>query len=77
MQTTLFAYIVCSSFGSIQYQWFLYYPVAYAIALRQINASESASSAVQSVLATSTTERGVLFKKNQIRPAQVSALNKG
>jgi len=40
LQGVLFAYIVCSFFGSIQYQWFLYYPVAYAIALRRIHAAE-------------------------------------
>jgi O-antigen ligase len=43
LQGVLFAYIVCSFFGSIQYQWFLYYPVAYAIALRRIHESEKGS----------------------------------
>jgi len=36
LQATLVAYIVCSFFASIQYQWFLYYPVAFAVALRRI-----------------------------------------
>jgi len=36
LQGVLVAYVVCSFFGSIQYQWFLYYPIAYAIALRRI-----------------------------------------
>jgi O-antigen ligase len=43
MQGVLFAYIVCSFFGSIQYQWFLYYPVAYAIVLRCIHGAERAA----------------------------------
>lgn len=34
LQAVLVSYIVCSTFGSIQYLWFLYYPVAYAVALR-------------------------------------------
>jgi hypothetical protein len=44
MQGVLFAYIVCSFFGSIEYQWFLYYPVAYAIALRRIHGTEQSAS---------------------------------
>jgi O-antigen ligase len=79
MQATLVAYIVCSFFGSIQYQWFLYYPVAYAIALRQIHAAQSPSSVtLQSApLIMRVPERGVLFKKNQNQRAQLSALNRG
>jgi O-antigen ligase len=40
LQASLIAYIVCSSFGSIQYLWFLYYPLAYAVSLRRIYASD-------------------------------------
>jgi len=47
MQGVLFAYIVCSFFGSIQYQWFLYYPVAYAIVLRRIYGAEQVDSATE------------------------------
>ncbi|HYP26962.1 MAG TPA: O-antigen ligase family protein [Blastocatellia bacterium] len=39
-QAAIIGYIVCSSFGSIQYLWYLYYPVAYAIALSRIRAAE-------------------------------------
>jgi O-antigen ligase len=41
LQASLIAYIVCSFFGSIQYLWFLYYPLAYAVSLRQIDAAEA------------------------------------
>jgi O-antigen ligase len=40
LQATLGAYIVCGFFSSFQYQWFLYYPVAFGVALRTIHASE-------------------------------------
>jgi O-antigen ligase len=40
VQATLAAYIVCSFFGSLQYQWYLYYPVAFSVALRSIHACE-------------------------------------
>lgn len=38
LQAAFVAYLVCSFFASLQYQWFLYYLVAYAVALRQIHA---------------------------------------
>jgi putative inorganic carbon (HCO3(-)) transporter len=41
LQATLAAYIVCSLFGSLQYQWYLYYPVAFAISLRIIHGRET------------------------------------
>ncbi len=34
MQAALVAYIVCSFFASIEYLWYLYYLVAYAVAIR-------------------------------------------
>ena len=43
LQASLIGYIVCSFFGSIQYLWFLYYPLAYAVALKQIAKAESES----------------------------------
>ena len=64
LQATLVAYIVCSFFGSIQYQWYLYYPVAYAIALRRISGAESAST---------VTAHGVLFTKPESPRDQLSA----
>lgn len=40
LQAALAAYIVCTLFGSVQYQWFLYYIAAYAVAVRRIHAVE-------------------------------------
>lgn len=40
LQATFAGYLVCSFFGSIQYQWFIYYPIAYAVALRNIYQAE-------------------------------------
>lgn len=36
IQAVLVAYVVCSMFASIQYFWYLYYPVAYAIGLCRV-----------------------------------------
>jgi O-antigen ligase len=33
LQATIVAYLVCSFFASIEYNWYLYYPAAFAIAL--------------------------------------------
>lgn len=41
MQATFVAYLVCSFFSSIQYQWYIYYPVAYAISLRTLYGRET------------------------------------
>ena len=70
LQGVLFAYIVCSFFGSIQYQWFLYYPVAYAIALRRIHESERAASNVPHETAfvaarNAIQPRGVVWKEKR------------
>lgn len=40
IEAALIAYMICSFFASIQYLWYLYYTVAYAVALRQIRAAE-------------------------------------
>ncbi len=45
IQASLIAYLVCSFFASIQYLWFLYYIVAYAVSLRRIHAAEQAVAA--------------------------------
>jgi O-antigen ligase len=36
VQGSLVAYIVCSTFTSIEYLWYLYYPVAFAVALQKL-----------------------------------------
>jgi O-antigen ligase len=43
VQAAIVAYIVCSLFGSVQYNWFIYYPVAYAIALKHIHFSKTSN----------------------------------
>jgi O-antigen ligase len=43
LQATLAAYIVCSFFASLEYQWLLYYPVAFSVALRAIHNREGSS----------------------------------
>ena len=70
LQGVLFAYIVCSFFGSIQYQWFLYYPVAYAIALRRMHGVQPASTALppvktSGVLNRIATPKGVIWQERQ------------
>ncbi|HVG21608.1 MAG TPA: O-antigen ligase family protein, partial [Blastocatellia bacterium] len=40
LQAAFIAYLVCSFFSSIEYLWYIYYLVAYAVSLRQIRAAE-------------------------------------
>ncbi|HVG20365.1 MAG TPA: O-antigen ligase family protein [Blastocatellia bacterium] len=42
VQAAIVAYIVCSLFSSIEYYWYLYFPVAYAVSLRRIRECELA-----------------------------------
>lgn len=43
LQAAIVSYVICCAFSSIQYQWFAYYPVAFAIALRRIHANPNHS----------------------------------
>ena len=43
LQATLAAYVVCSFFASLEYQWLLYYPVAFSVALRAMHNCERSS----------------------------------
>jgi hypothetical protein len=36
IQTAIIAYMVSSFFGSVAYQWYIYYLVGYAVALRRL-----------------------------------------
>jgi putative inorganic carbon (HCO3(-)) transporter len=47
VRATLIAYIVVSFFGSVQYLWYLYYPVAYAISLGVIHTLEVSAESVE------------------------------
>ena len=40
VQAAIVAYIVCSLFSSIEYYWYLYFPVAYAVSLNRIREFE-------------------------------------
>lgn len=75
LQGVLIAYIVCSFFGSIEYQWFLYYPVAYAIVLRRIHAAANPETVTARTSESSTEtspfrRRGVIWGS---RPRAVAA----
>lgn len=37
VQAAIIGYMVCAVFSSAQYQWFLYYPIAYAVSLKRLH----------------------------------------
>ncbi|HWC77688.1 MAG TPA: O-antigen ligase family protein [Blastocatellia bacterium] len=41
VQGAIVAYIICSTFTSIEYLWYLYYPVAFALAIRRLHPIKS------------------------------------
>jgi putative inorganic carbon (HCO3(-)) transporter len=72
LQAAFVAYLVCSFFSSIEYLWYIYYLVAYGVALRQIRAAEQVAFVHQGdrVLATSEPARagkitGAIWKPHQ------------
>ncbi|MEN3332504.1 MAG: hypothetical protein V7641_1869 [Blastocatellia bacterium] len=69
VQASLIVYIICSCFGSIQYLWFLYYPLAYAICLRQMHDAEARVVAASPVKVKIVENRphAVLWRPNQRR----------
>ncbi|MGH9832213.1 MAG: O-antigen ligase family protein [Blastocatellia bacterium] len=77
LQATLYVYLLCSFFASIQYLWFVYYPIAYVVGLRTIKAIEEsqeveAGSPISPVQAPETRlgggpRSGALWKSNQSR----------
>jgi len=40
LQTSILAYMVCSFFLSIEYNWYVYYPIALAASLKYLYARE-------------------------------------
>jgi len=69
VQASLVVYIICSCFGSIQYLWFLYYPLAYAVCLRQIHKAEAVAAADRPVQVKIVEPRAhaVLWRPDQRR----------
>jgi O-antigen ligase len=64
IHATIIGYIVCSFFASYQYFWYLYYPVAYAIAIRRMaGGEETAESAERAVAVGASAGAGVLWEK--------------
>lgn len=68
VQSVLVAYVVCSMFASIQYFWYLYYPVAYAIGLCRVYEREGVFSEANLVVVKTPSQtnqkvsRGALWK---------------
>jgi hypothetical protein len=49
LQVSIIAYMIASFFGSFAYNWFVYYPIAYAIALRRIYAIQQEKKAANEI----------------------------
>ncbi|HJQ69865.1 MAG TPA: O-antigen ligase family protein [Blastocatellia bacterium] len=64
IHATIIGYIISSFFASYQYFWYLYYPIAYAIALRRLEGGEEgAAQEEQTQAAESPTRAGLLWGK--------------
>jgi putative inorganic carbon (hco3(-)) transporter len=61
VQAAIVAYIVCSLFSSIQYYWYLYFPVAYAVSLNRIREFEMAEERDGEAVFENQSDEGVLW----------------
>jgi len=73
LQGTFLAYSICSFFSSIQYSWFIYHPIVFAIALRRITQfeaqAEEESSDTRLAIVTEPEEgrlRGTLWRPQRV-----------
>ncbi len=67
IQASLIAYIVCSFFASVQYYYFLYYSVGYAVALRRIRSTELSTMKSANI---ETETPGMLMRVNRDRDSK-------
>jgi len=65
LQASIAAYLVCSFFASIQYQWYIYYLIAYAIALRTIYEAATIGAKPAEAATTRQKVKGVAWKKSR------------
>ena len=65
VQAAIIGYVVCALFSSAQYQWFLYYPVAYAVSLKRLHDIEGVDDKGEAdrVAGEPVTTPGLLWKR--------------
>ncbi|MFP5264737.1 MAG: O-antigen ligase family protein [Blastocatellia bacterium] len=62
VQAAIAAYVACSLFSSIEYYWYLYFPVAYAVSLRRIREFELAEEGAGAGSWPAGADEGVLWE---------------
>lgn len=63
VQAAIVAYVVCSLFSSIEYYWYLYFLVAYAVSLKRITESEATEEKSCEAIPQSRSDEGVLWQQ--------------
>jgi O-antigen ligase len=65
LQAAMAAYLVCSFFASLQYQWYLYYLVAYAIALVKLYEAAKIGANPEGTVKEKQKVKGVAWRKSR------------
>ncbi|HET9530745.1 MAG TPA: O-antigen ligase family protein [Blastocatellia bacterium] len=65
LQASLAAYLVCSFFASLQYQWYLYYLIAYAIALGKLYEAAALGANPEGAAKERQKVKGVAWRKSR------------
>ncbi len=67
VQAAIIGYIVCAVFSSAQYQWYLFYPVAYAVSLKKLHEIEGLDDpAASGPIAKQVTTSGLLWQRQRV-----------
>lgn len=68
VHAAIMSYVVCAVFSSAQYQWYLFYVVGYALALRKLHAIEQANKVeAVAIEAARADEDGMLWRREAVR----------
>jgi O-antigen ligase len=65
IQAAFAAYLVCSFLASLQYQWYLYYLIAYAIALRKVYDAATVAANPNEAATARQRVKGVAWRKSR------------
>ncbi|PYT04177.1 MAG: hypothetical protein DMF60_16065 [Acidobacteria bacterium] len=66
VNAAIIGYMVCAVFSSAQYQWYLFYPVAYALSLQRLHNIEGVGDQADAGLPEPLTTSGMLWERQRV-----------
>lgn len=66
VNAAIIGYMVCAVFSSAQYQWYLFYPVAYALSLKRLHDTEGVADRADAGLPEPVMTSGMLWERQEV-----------